>query len=367
MTADPRGVLRGYCTICTCYAYSPPPDEIKCQCGHAPGKHSNDGPASAAGAPSISSPDYSFTVSPHRRRSSPPLRPPPFSSSPQFPTSSPVPPGPRVAPRPKPRRGRGRGHGRQQPHIPTRKQPLAATPFMHFALAPTPRCRFRNCREETHFDPNTGESSPYCMDHQDGELGMPNNFSSSMFLTDGHSGPMLQQQRGIGDFTNLWPQAVQDTLYQPSRLPMAAPHTHINPYFHPSPSTPHFQTPGPPAALLHPPPYLPQASMPTQVSTGPTAGQYTTQPLPEAPTFTPVQAPTSSCKLNNSFLYSCILVSATVIFLFFFYLAPQIPNDLQCKYQGCNKKRYQEGDRMHDFCGRTHAEKFQIESQGGGK
>ena len=325
MTADPRGVLRGYCTICTCYAYSPPPDEIKCQCGHAPGKHSNDGPASAAGAPSNSSPDDSFTVSPHRRRSSPPLRPPPFSSSPQFPTSSPVPPRPREAPRPKPRRGRGpgRGRGRQQAnslHIPiARKQPSTATPFMHFAPAPTPRCRFRNCREETHFDPNTGESSPYCMDHQDAELSMPNQFSSSMFLTDGYGGgPMLQPQRVIGDFTNAWPQAVQDTLFQPSRLPMAAPHTHSNPfvpYFHPSPSTPHFQTPGPPAALLHPPQFLPQASMPTQVSTGPTAGQYATQPLPEAPTFTPVQAPTSSCKLITHFY---ILVSLYQLYRNFF-------------------------------------------------
>ena len=40
-------------------------------------------------------------------------------------------------------------------------------------------------------------------------------------------------------------------------------------------------------------------------------------------------------------------------------VVPLLPDDQRCKYPRCNKKRYQEGDKTHDFCGRFHAREYQ--------
>ncbi len=36
-------------------------------------------------------------------------------------------------------------------------------------------------------------------------------------------------------------------------------------------------------------------------------------------------------------------------------LGPQVPLDQQCLYEGCNRRKYQEGVKVHDFCGKIHA------------
>ena len=36
-----------------------------------------------------------------------------------------------------------------------------------------------------------------------------------------------------------------------------------------------------------------------------------------------------------------------------------LPDDQRCKYPNCNKGRYQEGHRTHDFCGIKHAREYE--------
>lgn len=50
--------------------------------------------------------------------------------------------------------------------------------------------------------------------------------------------------------------------------------------------------------------------------------------------------------------------------VFFEHLGPSdfeqdgvlLPPDQRCILEGCNRRRYQEGNKTHEYCGRTHAQ-----------
>lgn len=186
MSADPRGVLRGRCTSCSCDSYTRASGGVKCDdCGHPPAKHEN--------LVASVNPD----AGPHPMKKKP------------TPT-----PAPRSSPRPI--------SAARNPPIPAPRKARAASARSLRSFS-GPRCLFPNCTNEAYFDPNSGDGSQYCSNHinvefLDTEYGLPAVLSSMMCVTDGST-----------DFaTSLPPYGTvqgppQATLWQPMQSPVSQP------------------------------------------------------------------------------------------------------------------------------------------------
>ena len=135
MNVDPRGVTRGHCTLCSCFAYKLSSDGKCDNCNHPPGRHANMAMTGAQPAPTDDG-DKTPIISMPRRDLSPV-----FDRRQQ-----------QVPPRPRPRRPPRR--------VAWDDAPPPAAPQLQLET-----CQFQNCQDLPFFDPNTGEHSPYCKLH----------------------------------------------------------------------------------------------------------------------------------------------------------------------------------------------------------
>ena len=313
MNADPRGVLRGRCTACSCDGYSRASGGVKCDdCGHPPAKHGK------------------------------------LSASDAGPSQTAYQPTPPPAPRPTPRPVSAVS---TPPIPPPRKARVAsAKPLPSFS---GPRCLFPNCTNEAFFDPNSGDESQYCSDHfnaefLDTENSLPAVLSSVMYVTDGSSDfamslpphGTVQGQPGASQAT-LWQPMVSQTFL----TYVAAIHSYLKiipKHAHRCHQLPMFQ---PPAAVQQPMTAQPPATVQSPLPTA--------QPQPRMLLIL-------LCTVYTGIVHSISPSQCST--------APLLPDHLRCKYPHCNRKRFQESNgKTHEFCGRTHALEYNRLAQKGCK
>ena len=230
MSADPRGVLRGQCTVCSCDGYTrDSAGGAKCArstCGHPPPKHANLSVTANAGAQPAKNPPMALPPPTVIRRSLSPGPRPPVSSD-------------GTAPVPVPRRCR----------TPEPRMMGPATSQLspgNVVTSSAPRCIFPGCTNEAFFDPNSGGGSPYCRGHMDVQYLNLTAPLSSMYVTDGNSDPAMLQSL----YTTAPAKAL---LWQtPAAQPVASP----PPLSPPTQLTPNMQLPLSPPTQQPPGKYL---------------------------------------------------------------------------------------------------------------
>lgn len=333
---DSRGVARGCCNFpgCSCFGYDGTGSNGgKCdRCGHPPPRHAKTSMMASAQSPPSPQP-VMMTLAADSDDDNEVGSLSLSGASEDGPTSVPVPvirkiidsmPYFRLNP-PLPRdqsaslRARRSSSPEQRPRPPQPKLKPRRSPASRNAwaasAAPFPACRYPNCENPQFFDVNTGVESAYCSEHMYAPpppppLISPDQFSHSMgSLTTSMIAP-----DGMSFHTTPLPTPSPQYL-PPQRLVQTDMYPPPQPLFHPSQSAPNIQT-----QQQHQP----------------------VQPTPSAPG-----------KLERF----CFMQTGGLIGVFPHLVL--LPDGERCIYPLCNKRRYKEPDgRVHEFCGRYHANEY---------